>query len=43
MALDLYPELADRLSRKKDDGRAEALLLIEWLQLQLERRKIVLP
>jgi crossover junction endodeoxyribonuclease RuvC len=26
----LYPELADKLKRKKDDGRAEALLLLKW-------------
>lgn len=42
MALDLYPELADRLSRKKDNGRAEALLLIEWLELQVQKGKITL-
>lgn len=42
MALDLYPELADRLSRKKDNGRAEALLLIEWLELQAQKGKITL-
>lgn len=42
MALDLCPELADRLSRKKDNGRAEALLLIEWLELMVERGKIIL-
>lgn len=42
MALDLYPELADRLSRKKDNGRAEALLLIEWLELMVEHGKIIL-
>ena len=42
MALDLHPELADRLSRKKDNGRAEALLLIEWLELQVQKGKITL-
>ena len=42
MALDLYPELADRLSRKKDNGRAEALLLIEWLELQATKGKITI-
>ena len=42
MALDLYPELADKLSRKKDNGRAEALLLIEWLELQVQNGKITL-
>ena len=42
MALDLHPELADRLSRKKDNGRAEALLLIEWLELQAQKGKITL-
>ena len=42
MALDLHPELADRLQRKKDNGRAEALLLIEWLELQVSKGKITL-
>ena len=42
MALDLYPELADELKRKKDNGRAEALLLIEWLELQVQKGKITL-
>ena len=42
MALDLHPELADRLQRKKDNGRAEALLLIEWLELQVQKGKITL-
>ena len=30
MALQLFPYLADKLSRKKDEGRAEALLLMEY-------------
>ena len=30
MALQLFPSLADQLSRKKDEGRAEALLLVEY-------------
>ena len=42
MALDLHPELADELKRKKDNGRAEALLLIEWLELQVHKGKITL-
>ena len=42
MALDLHPELSDRLQRKKDNGRAEALLLIEWLELQAQKGKITL-
>ena len=42
MALDLHPELSDRLQRKKDNGRAEALLLIEWLELQVSKGKITL-
>ena len=42
MALDLHPELADELKRKKDNGRAEALLLIEWLELQVQKGKITL-
>ena len=42
MALDLHPELADELKRKKDNGRAEALLLIEWLELQVSKGKITI-
>ena len=42
MALDLHPELSDQLQRKKDNGRAEALLLIEWLELQAQKGKITL-
>ena len=42
MALDLYPELSDELKRKKDNGRAEALLLIEWLELQVQKGKITI-
>ena len=42
MALDLYPELTDELKRKKDNGRAEALLLIEWLELQVQKGKITI-
>ena len=41
-ALELHPELEHLLSRKKDDGRAEALLLIEWLELQAAKGKITL-
>ena len=29
-AIQLFPHLADQLSRKKDDGRADALLLAEY-------------
>eukprot|EP00873_Tetraselmis_striata_P002483 jgi/Tetstr1/422747/TSEL_013544.t1 len=29
-ALDVFPQLADRMKRKKDHGRAEALLLMTW-------------
>jgi crossover junction endodeoxyribonuclease RuvC len=35
-ALKLFPQLADRLSRKKDEGRAEALLLLEWYKRHKE-------
>ncbi|MDO8605136.1 MAG: hypothetical protein Q7R40_01240, partial [Phaeospirillum sp.] len=31
-AVELYPEVAGRLTRVKDHGRAEALLLAEWLR-----------
>lgn len=33
-ALQLYPQLADELKRKKDNGRADALLLAEYLRRQ---------
>jgi crossover junction endodeoxyribonuclease RuvC len=29
-AMRLYPQVADQLARKKDDGRADALLLCHW-------------
>lgn len=29
-AMQIFPELAEQLSRKKDDGRAEALLMAEY-------------
>ena len=29
-AMQLFPKLADRFSRVKDDGRAEAILMAEW-------------
>jgi crossover junction endodeoxyribonuclease RuvC len=29
-AIDLWPESADRFSRKRDDGRAEAALMAKW-------------
>ncbi len=31
-AIELYPEVADRLARKADHNRAEALLLARWLR-----------
>jgi hypothetical protein len=30
VAVGIYPELADRLTRKKDDGRADALLIATY-------------
>lgn len=36
MARALFPALADQLKRKKDNGRAEAILLAEWLRRQHE-------
>lgn len=30
MAMRLFPELGDRLARKKDDGRADAALIAYW-------------
>lgn len=32
MAMRLFPDLRDFFSRKKDDGRAEAILLADWLR-----------
>lgn len=32
LALQLFPGAADQLARKKDHGRAEALLIAEWLR-----------
>ncbi len=34
LARQLFPSVADQLKRKKDDGRAEALLLTVWLERQ---------
>jgi hypothetical protein len=31
-AMQLYPHIADQLSRKKDHGRADALLMAAWAQ-----------
>lgn len=31
-AIRFYPRIADQLSRKKDDGRAEALLIARWFE-----------
>ena len=28
--MQLHPQISDRFARKKDDGRAEALLLAWW-------------
>lgn len=33
-ALGLFPSMADQLKRKKDHGRAEALLIAEWKRRQ---------
>lgn len=37
MARELFPDAADMLTRRKDDGRAEALLLCEY------HRRVVIP
>lgn len=34
LALERWPEAADRLKRKKDNGRAEALLIAAWGRTQ---------
>lgn len=31
-AMQLFPQVADQLSRKKDHGRADALLICAWAQ-----------
>lgn len=36
MALQLFPYLANKLSRKKDEGRAEALLLMEYARRETQ-------
>lgn len=33
IAMRLFPQCRDRLTRKKDDGRAEALLLAQWCKI----------
>lgn len=30
LAAQLFPDVADQLTRKRDDGRAEAILIAEW-------------
>lgn len=35
-ALQTFPKLSDRLSRKKDHNRAEALLLLDWLENNID-------
>jgi crossover junction endodeoxyribonuclease RuvC len=36
MAQQLFPTLVSELKRKKDHGRADAVLLAEWLRRQRE-------
>jgi hypothetical protein len=36
LARELYPEMADQLTRAKDDGRAEAILIAHWLRKEVE-------
>ena len=38
LALALYPEMAKQLRRKKDSGRADALLIASWGQGELVDR-----
>lgn len=38
LALKRFPSMADRLARKKDDGRAEALLIALWFEAKGTRK-----
>lgn len=38
-AMQLFPQIADQLSRKKDHGRADALLMAAWAQ-RVSRREV---
>ncbi len=38
-AIELFPFLESKLKRKKDDGRAEAILIAEWLRRQEARQE----
>lgn len=38
LALKRFPRMADRLARKKDDGRAEALLIALWFEAKGTRK-----
>jgi len=37
MATRLYPKLADKFKRKKDDGRSEAVLIAHWAKQKEEK------
>ena len=39
----LYPQIADQLSRKRDHGRADALLMAAWAQMVFERARSIVP
>ena len=40
MAIERHPELEQHLKRKKDDGRAEAVLLVDWIKMRYEKDKV---
>jgi crossover junction endodeoxyribonuclease RuvC len=42
-AMQLFPQVADQLSRKKDHGRADALLLAAWAQANVNASRAPLP
>lgn len=39
-AIERHPELEQHLKRKKDDGRAEAVLLVDWIKMRYEKDKV---
>ena len=38
LARELYPEMADQLTRAKDDGRAEAILIAHYLRQEMTKK-----
>jgi len=36
-ARERFPESCEQLTRKKDNGRAEALLIADWMRMEVEK------